>query len=53
MFIGLQGMKYVKAHFTISDGVYDFITLIIVKGKERGCTGFCSSLPPPPIPTKK
>jgi hypothetical protein len=35
-------MEYVEAHFTISDGVYGFTTLIIVKGKERGCTGFCS-----------
>jgi hypothetical protein len=33
-------MEYVKAHFTISDGVYGFTTLIIVKGKERGCSFF-------------
>jgi hypothetical protein len=41
-------MEYVKAHFTISDGVYGFTTLIIVKGKAKGCTGFCSFLPPSP-----
>jgi hypothetical protein len=44
-------MEYVEAHFTISDGVYGFTTLIIVKGKERGCTGFCSF--PLPQPHKK